>query len=205
MAEKQSKHDFSQLIGKRLREARLMNRLSLDQAAQRLGYQNDSQLSKLENGYGGRIPTLAKLMEAARLYGVSCDWLLGLTDDWDIDEHHDRTAHIVGYMFESLSIARKAEIGLMCKISRRVADMEKAVLGIADKLQETHDALGVFVRLNPEFETDMRGGAKLARCVDEGQWLAVQTRRMLKDFLLTDSAALNGPQHDWVERYGTTN
>lgn len=191
---------LAELIAKRIKEARQLNGISLEVAARRMGYKNDSQLSKLENAFDGRMPTVKRLLQISRMYGVSCDYLLGLTDDWDADEHHDRTVHIVAHLFDNLSVARRAEIKAICSLSRRVADMERVVIRLVNSAAETENAMTRFVDLNPTFKDEMRGGAKLARLIGETAWVASQAKRMFANFLATDSAV--AVEKDLVAVYG---
>ena len=68
-------------IGIRLRELRHKRKLRLEQVAEIIGV-NKSTLSAYENG--GRQPSYDILVSLARLYRVSSDYLLGLTDDRSI-------------------------------------------------------------------------------------------------------------------------
>lgn len=69
-------------IGERLRELRHKRKLRLDQVAEIIGV-NKSSVSSYENG--GRQPSYDILVSLARLYRVSTDYLLGLTDARSID------------------------------------------------------------------------------------------------------------------------
>ncbi len=68
-----------------MKEARQINCLSQEKAAQLLGYENGSKLSKVENCTSVTTVSLPLVINAAELYDVSTDYLLGFSDDWERD------------------------------------------------------------------------------------------------------------------------
>jgi transcriptional regulator with XRE-family HTH domain len=63
-------------LAKRLRESRFANHLLVSEVAQYLGYRFNI-VSALEKGTA--VPTVPELVRLAALYGVSIDWLVGLS------------------------------------------------------------------------------------------------------------------------------
>jgi transcriptional regulator with XRE-family HTH domain len=70
-------------FGRRLRNAREIAGISLTDAATRLGYSQPVQMSNMENGI--RPATLKVIIEGARLYGTTADYLCGMAEDFDPD------------------------------------------------------------------------------------------------------------------------
>ena len=76
---------WARVVCHRLREARLLNGLSIEQASERIGYGgNKTQLSLFETQ--ARFPPLWAVVKAAIVYGVPLDYLFGLIDEDDVQE-----------------------------------------------------------------------------------------------------------------------
>lgn len=71
------------IVGQRLKSARDIACLSTDEAARRLGIKSPSRLTRAEHPSHPKGITPQLLAEAARVYGVSADYLLGRADDWE--------------------------------------------------------------------------------------------------------------------------
>ncbi|WP_213764032.1 helix-turn-helix transcriptional regulator [Caballeronia sp. dw_19] len=69
----------------RLIQARVANGLLAVEAAQLFGYANSTQLSLIESGERPIPKDFKFVAQAARVYSVSVDWLLGLVPDMDRD------------------------------------------------------------------------------------------------------------------------
>ena len=67
-----------ELFGKRVKELRICHRESQQQLAEYLGCAKNS-ISEMENGK--RTTTAEKIAKICEHYGVSSDYLLGLSDD----------------------------------------------------------------------------------------------------------------------------
>ena len=67
-----------ELFGQRLRALRKENKETQDHLAEFLGVRK-TQISEMENG--NRTTTLEKLALICEHYGISADYLLGLTDE----------------------------------------------------------------------------------------------------------------------------
>jgi transcriptional regulator with XRE-family HTH domain len=71
------------IVGQRLKAARDLACLSTDEAARRLGIKSPSRLTRAEHPSHPKGITPQLLADAARVYGVSADYLLGRADDWE--------------------------------------------------------------------------------------------------------------------------
>lgn len=65
------------VFSERLKELRLEARMTQHQIAKRLKI---AQSSYVRYEYGKREPNLQTVAEITKIFGVSCDYLLGLTD-----------------------------------------------------------------------------------------------------------------------------
>ena len=70
------------IVGQRLKSAREIACLGTDEAARRLGIKSASRLTRAEHPNYPKGITPQLLADAARVYGVSADYLLGRADDW---------------------------------------------------------------------------------------------------------------------------
>ncbi len=73
------------IVGQRLQFARALAGLSTAEAAQKLGINSPSRLSRAEHPSHPEGITPRLLADAAQAYNVSADYLLGLTEDWERD------------------------------------------------------------------------------------------------------------------------
>lgn len=71
------------IVGQRLKSAREIACLSTAEAARRLGIKSPSRLTRAEHPSHPKGITPQLLADAARVYGVSADYLLGRADDWE--------------------------------------------------------------------------------------------------------------------------
>lgn len=137
-------------------------------AAERLGYSNATQISLAESGE--RIPPLQTLVEYAKLYVVPLDFLCGLIDD----PIADATETNQGIIANAVADAINEQFGALVR-----SVSEQASLTIAGYNQDRRDlqatctiaqqariALERVRELNPEFDEDWRGTARLVMHLD---------------------------------------
>jgi transcriptional regulator with XRE-family HTH domain len=158
--------NLAQAVGKRLREAREIAGYSQQVAAQRLGYQNSSKLARIESGHdAGRaaahIP-LWVIYRAAEVYGVSIDYLFGLTETMEIDEDRCQAARdMVVLMREEWERQRWRDVVATRAILDRVKTLESMISVLAGEAADLATAMQRVEELNPESWQEMRGGSKL--------------------------------------------
>jgi transcriptional regulator with XRE-family HTH domain len=173
---------LAQTIGKRLRIARSCAGMQANTAAQRLGYTNATQISLAENGE--RIPPLHILVEYAKLYVVPLDFLCGLTDD----PIADATETNQGVIANAVADAIKEQFGALVR-----SVSEQASVTIAGYNQDRRDlqatctiaqqaraALERVRELNPEFDDDWRGTARLVMHLESLTQVGEQAAQRLK-------------------------
>ncbi len=68
---------MNELIANRIRELRLENKLSQAQFGEKLSVSQDN-VSLWENGKS--VPTVEHIIEISKIFNVSADYILGLTD-----------------------------------------------------------------------------------------------------------------------------
>ncbi len=94
------------IVGQRVKSARDLAGLSTAEAAKRLGIKSASRLTRAEHSSYPNGITPQLLADAARVYGVSADYILGRADDWkspaelplpaDMILGHQATTHAPG-------------------------------------------------------------------------------------------------------------
>lgn len=183
--------DLLNTFSRRLREARMLNGMGQIPAAEALGYANSSGLSKLELGtyFDDRSIPLLLPVKAARLYGVSTDYLFGLAD-WYENNPEDVLRHFVcKSLADEWQRTREKDVASILALAQEIGAVSEALREIVDRNGEFQEALDTFVRHNPDFE-DQRGGAKLLRTAAElattvaraaGKLRALAARRVKTD------------------------
>lgn len=173
--------NLAQTIGKRLRIARSCAGMQANIAAQYLGYTNATQISLAENGE--RIPPLHVLIEYAKLYVVPLDFLCGLIDDPIADGVETNQ----GVIANAVSDAIEEQFQYLVR-----SVSEQASVTIAGYNQDRRDlqvicttglqasaALERVRELNPEFDEDWRGSAKLVSLLQSLADAAAETNERL--------------------------
>lgn len=77
------KAEIVKIMGKNLRKARLASNLTIKEVNNKLFNGNGNRLSEIEHGV--QAPTLPKLVELVQLYGVSLDYIFGLSTEYEMN------------------------------------------------------------------------------------------------------------------------
>lgn len=142
--------------------ARVVSGLTGVEAAERLGYQNSTQLSQIENGER-KVPNDWEFLRLASVaYGVSTDFLLGLSPHIEVDgkvaQQHAllrKTEAVMGSVAETFATAL-IQFTAQDQVTR--SDMER-IISAAMRLDE------VLTRLRDRGFDDFPGGAPLLAAV----------------------------------------
>lgn len=146
-----SKHDQAVLIraiGARLREARELNNLSQSEAARQLGYKNPSKLSKVESATDTNSVPLWLICAAARVYEVSVDFLMGLTEDWEVGVPRGTQ----GWLLDAWQKMRLRDIGLLDRVHHEVVTVDGTTSDLVAAVREVGDSLSAYRDRNPGFD-----------------------------------------------------
>ena len=145
------------MIAKRFRLARDLSGYKTEaQAIERMGFSNPKVISQIENCH--RLPTLHFVIRASNAYGVSTDYLLGLSEDDDPSSSIPATSAIFRQNQKVLSMIGN----VLAKTSYSYAKTcgEQTTKALIDKIDLLYSRFNRFKELNPEF-LDMRGGAPI--------------------------------------------
>jgi transcriptional regulator with XRE-family HTH domain len=173
---------LAQTVGKRLRVARSCAGMPANIAAQRLGYTNATQISLAENGE--RIPPLQTLVQYAKLYAVPLDFLCGLIDDPIADAAETNQGVIANVVSDAIteqfgvlvrSVSEQASITI-AGYSQDRRDLQAT----CNQAQKANAALARVRELNPEFDEDWRGTARLVMQLKELEQMAKKAAERMK-------------------------
>lgn len=160
-----NKNTLARTIGARLRAARVAAQMPASSVAEQLGYRGQTQVSLAEKGE--RIPPIPVLMSYAKLYVVPLDFLCGLIDDPIADATETNQGVIANAISEAMreqftrlvnSVSVQASVTI-AGYSQDRRDLQ-ATCNIA---QQAKVALERVRELNPEFDEDWRGTARLVK------------------------------------------
>lgn len=171
--DKDAHEALKKTVGRRLRAARNACGIKQDQAAEAIGHKGVTQLSLAEDGQ--RLPPLLTLIQLSDLYTVPIDYLIGRIDDPIAEraEHNQGlitrvVASGIKEQFEVFARAVAEHAGVMIAGYSDDRDDMVAMCGAAE---EALVALKRVKELNPEFEEDWRGSAKLEASLNRVQAL----------------------------------
>jgi transcriptional regulator with XRE-family HTH domain len=158
---------FAREVGRRLRIARELAGRQQHESAHLLGYVQKGNLSRIESGLDGAATVpLWLLPRAARLFGVSCDFLLGIVDDPESDALGAAERAVVGLMQATWDEHRRRDVHAVTRALHRVAEIEHEAARLARATSSAVNALQRFAELNDDWP-DLPGGATLSLRVQE--------------------------------------
>lgn len=155
------------VMSRRLKKARELNGWSQEQAAAKLGYTNSTQLSLAEKAE--RLLPLANIVKAAEVFGVSIDYLLGISDEPERDpraaERQAALRHVSGLMEATArtivnAVLTHQSVAPSVTQTKRLTEKAKTAIEAVEQLRASN--LDVF-------DGELRGSATVLRTIDELQ------------------------------------
>lgn len=153
------------LMRERLIIARNLNSLDQKEAAAKLGYKNSSQLSKVESGDAPLPKSL--LREASLAYGVSSDWLLGLSNEPERDPQIAGQMGVMRAVHAGIVEHAQNVTAVMLRLASDQLPLESQLSSLLDYARRVTKSFEKVCRLNSAFNEDIRGGATLQHDMDE--------------------------------------
>ncbi|MGZ9712995.1 helix-turn-helix domain-containing protein [Glaciimonas sp. GNP009] len=169
---------LNETIRKRIVTARLLSRLDQKDAAKRLGYFNSSGLSKIESGMA-KIPK-DFIIRAAVAYGVSSDYLLGLSSEPERDPRMADHMAIMRGLDATISQQNHALASILLKNASDMIPMEGHLFTLLAPVRRCIEAFERDCRKNKQFQDDVLGGAALQRAIDEIQVAFTQAKKFME-------------------------
>lgn len=166
MNKKQQVEVNPDVIRSRCRQARYMNRMTQDTAAKLLGYKNTATISKMESVSSKTPINLEFLLNASKLYGVSLDYLFGLSD---YPERDPQTLEQMAY-FSAIKhfITNELDKFTLSIINNIPKYNSIGIAGVLlERLIENAQQVSKLRELNPQFDEDLRGGAKYVKFLED--------------------------------------
>lgn len=153
-------------IGERMREARELCNLSQSEAARRLGYATPSKLSKIEKATDTNSVPLWVIVRAAKLYGVSVDFIFGVSKDWEADTRKHPERDMSKWLLDAIEAQRQRDMKVILNLFQRLNELDDCSAEMLQRVLLVDEAFTKFTALNPTFFDEMKGGASLKFAID---------------------------------------
>lgn len=161
------KVQLQKLLGKRLKASRKAARMPDMDVAKLLNHKELTQVSLWESG--DRLPPLLTLVKLASAFSVSLDYLVGLHDDPIADPMESNQGVIVSAVSNSMRDCFKSFTHAISEHAAvTIAGFGTDRAQLREMCQAAKELDGAFERLkelNPSFEEDMRGSARVETLV----------------------------------------
>lgn len=170
--------DRGEEICRRLILARKLNHLDQREAAKILGYSNSSQLSKIESGQASVSREF--IVRAAIAYGVSADYLLGLSNE---PERDPRTAEQVAVLRSVQGAVEQnvaAMVTVLLKNAGEVAPLRSHLESLTQRVSQLQEAYDKVCRKNEAFQNDVLAGSILESAVDAAGDAACKAKQFVE-------------------------
>jgi transcriptional regulator with XRE-family HTH domain len=168
------------IIGARMKEAREeLVGFSQIEAAKLIGYKNSSKLAKIEGATDTDSVPLLTILRAAEIYGVSVDFLFGLSADWERDPAVCRERQMARWLHEHLQQARTRDALAFAELRNKVDAVSAIIPKLADGAENAKAAYERFQDVNPCYD-DLIGGARLLASINALDEAGRQARMALK-------------------------
>jgi transcriptional regulator with XRE-family HTH domain len=148
-------------FGKRMETARTISGLTLTQAAEAMGYSQPVQLSLMESGK--RMATLRIIIECAKLYGTTADYLCGLAEDSDRDPVAAIQRHVAARVASEVNTMVRRMSDVSVQAVRELMPAAAEGQRVAELVKELNFAMARFVQANPTFEDMPKGSAVVSK------------------------------------------
>lgn len=165
------------IVGRRMKLARELNGWTQEVASAKLEYVNSTQLSLVEKGE--RLPPLVKLVKASEVFGVSLDFILGISEEPERDprmaERHAAFRHVSDVMEATSKTIVTAILSHQSSspsvlATRTLANKAFAAIEAVEQLRASNLEV---------FDSELRGAAKVLRTVEDLQAEAEKARAVL--------------------------
>ncbi len=158
--------------------ARVMSGLTAVEAARSIGYGNSTQLSLIESG-ARKIPdNIRFLVNAARAYGVSCDFLLGLSSNMEPDGQIAHQYAIARHMADISGAVGSVLANAMQNYMSEAYPTATEYRRIMEAIEKVDDGLA---KMRDKYEFDeVPGGTVLSRPIEQLSAITDMLRPRLK-------------------------
>jgi transcriptional regulator with XRE-family HTH domain len=192
-------------FGERMSQARELCGYSQLKAAKLLGYSNSSKLAKIEAASDTNSVPLWLIPKAAEVYGVSIDFLFGVSDVWDRDPVIAQEQHIGQWLEARWQQMKESQDNALKALHDKHAELTGLITRTLRRSKENLECVEQ-VRQNNKVFADLRGGAKLLRLLAEtaedamGLGFELEKLRTLSDAERLIGDILESPRHPANDR-----
>ena len=191
------------LVRARCLSARLLAQMSPERAAKKMGYSNTSMISKMEKKTSKTSINHNYIARASLCYGVSVDYLLGLSD------YPERDPRSVEQLAIYASVRQFAD-GFVNSLSEAIIEGAQShmlsgnLAMLCDDAQALIDAFTRCRELNAKFDDKIKGGATMLKCAEQLTERVKSTRMRLSKAVRDENiirqfrAVLNDKQEDFI-------
>jgi transcriptional regulator with XRE-family HTH domain len=165
------------LVGGRMREARELCKLTVYEAADRLGIPKPL-LEKLEVGFDVPSLPLKWVRQASLIYDVSVDFLLGFSDDWEVDPKTRQDREFAAYVHAEQAKLFSRWAVKQLHLERQVEAMTAVIGTLPAEIEAIVEALNTFRGMNPDFDK-LPAGSMLQHRIQRASEKAQEARRAL--------------------------
>lgn len=166
------------VVGKRFSDARAINGWDQGQAAKMLGYQNSTQLSLIEQGK--RLPPHKALLKASEVYGVSLDYLMGVSDEPERDPKAAERAAGMRSVRALIESSAQQQIGLLMQYLAQGVPAVNTARVLLARCEAMVNEVNSTRKLNAKlFDEKLKNGNKLVRSAEDAAEACVHAREML--------------------------
>lgn len=176
-AAKQVNAAIKKRVAEQFVAARELNGFTQIEAAQKMGYKNSTQLCQWEKAQ--RIPPIDRMLIASIVYGVSLDFLYGLSDEPERDPRFAEQRAMVRSMRDIAMENVDAVTLVMLKFSRSGGPNMLTVKALNARAADASAAVRRFVEINGDKFDRMRGGATMMHSCVALEALVRETTTMI--------------------------
>jgi transcriptional regulator with XRE-family HTH domain len=141
----------AKLIGSRMAEARMLCKLPIHIAADRMDV-SAQWLEQLENGIDATAIPLKTIRRASLIYDVSTDFLLAFSDDWEVAEETKMGREIGAWIYHEQEKLFAQWAAKQMRMERQVEAMAAMVAVLPAEIEAVGEALNAFKQMNTDFD-----------------------------------------------------
>jgi hypothetical protein len=156
----------------------------------------------LENATDTNSVPLWLILRAAKVYEVSADFLLGLTDEWETGV----VRGVSGWMLDAWQKARERDLASLVRLHAEIAAVSSHITTLAAGVREVSHAVETFCLRNPSFVDQPVSGTvvgRLERLQAHAHDAELTLRRFHAGLTGTDNPCL--PTTTKERKHGTSN
>lgn len=166
------------IVGDRMVESRKINGWDQTEAAEKFGYKNSTQLSLIEQGK--RLPPHEVLIKASEIYGVSVDFLLGLSDEPERDPKAAERQAAMRHVHALVSGTSETLVGLLLQYLAHGVPSVKTAETLLNRAQDLADAVNRARAMNQKlFDEKIKGGSTMLKLATQTTEACAAARDML--------------------------